>query len=439
MSDGKAGWPAIQPNGRGDAFIPHPRLRKRTAPSKMSIFWGNQSPCLLPVKASPPQKGSPRYLPTRLTGNNSGFRAGPFFAILTSTGSKGFRGNQNNFRDIILTGRRLGVTVYVLTPKGFRNSRSEVNGFLLDSRHRATRWVPATLPMPDIVYNRIPTRFLERQPAEQKAIHFFDEHPDIHLFNHGFFNKWTLYNYLQRSHGLKDLVPTTQTWGNPTVFYQLATRHHTLILKPINGKAGKDMIRIQRNGDGFEITHQHANPPIHYFCDSWDDVVKRLNSLTFSRKYVVQQGIPLARYQGRPFDLRLLAQKDYKGEWGCTGIGIRVAGARAISTHVPMGGSIADIDVVLNEVFPDQASALKDEVTQTGLAIARHIESEEGKNLGEMSMDLGLDDKGNLWFFEANAKPMKFDEPDIRRRSLENLIYYGLYLSGYDQSKQRGG
>lgn len=30
-------------------------------------------------------------------------------------------------------------------------------------------------------------------------------------------------------------------------------------------------------------------------------------------------------------------------------------------------------------------------------------------------MDLGIDDLGEIWFFEANAKPMKFDEPQIRK------------------------
>ncbi|PTM58050.1 YheC/YheD family protein [Desmospora activa] len=440
MSEGKAGWLAIRSDGRGGAFIPHPRWWKGKTPSKLPVFWKNQPLRVLPIQTSLPEKGSPYHLPTRLLQSASGFfRAGPFIAILTSAGGKGFRGNSYNFRDIIQTGRRLGVTVYVLTPEGIQGNQSQVNGFLLDSRSGSTQWVRATLPLPDIVYNRIPSRTKEQLPAEQKAIHFFNEHPDIHLFNPGFFNKWTLYTYLQQSDNLKNMLPATQTLESPTEFYQLTTRYDTLILKPINGKAGKDMIRIQRRGAKFVVTHQRKNPPVTYVCENWNDVLKRTNRLTYSQKYVIQQGITLARYQGRPFDLRLLAQKNVKGEWGCTGIGIRVAGGRAISTHVPMGGSIADVDVVLNEVFKERATELKEKVERTGIVIARHIESEEGKNLGEMSMDLGLDEKGQLWFFEANAKPMKFDEPEIRRRSLENLIYYALHLSGHNQPKQMGG
>lgn len=49
--------------------------------------------------------------------------------------------------------------------------------------------------------------------------------------------------------------------------------------------------------------------------------------------------------------------------------------------------------------------------------------------LGEMSMDLGVDEEGGLWFFEANSRPMKFDEPAIRKLSLERIFQYSHHLA----------
>jgi hypothetical protein len=43
-------------------------------------------------------------------------------------------------------------------------------------------------------------------------------------------------------------------------------------------------------------------------------------------------------------------------------------------------------------------------------------------------LDLGCDERGNIWFFEANAKPMKFDEPEIRKLSLNRIFQYGRFL-----------
>ncbi|WP_369792475.1 YheC/YheD family protein [Thermoactinomyces sp. Gus2-1] len=45
------------------------------------------------------------------------------------------------------------------------------------------------------------------------------------------------------------------------------------------------------------------------------------------------------------------APENGTGRWGLSGMGVRVAGERAISTHVPMGGHIEKIDTVLRSVL----------------------------------------------------------------------------------------
>ncbi|MOA37277.1 Endospore coat-associated protein YheD [compost metagenome] len=72
------------------------------------------------------------------------------------------------------------------------------------------------------------------------------------------------------------------------------------------------------------------------------------------------------------------------------------------------------------------------------MLIAKQIERASGQLLGEMSMDLGIDSAGGIWFFEANSKPMKFDEPHIRQKSLERIFQYGSYLSKAKKEKAGG-
>ena len=117
-------------------------------------------------------------------------------------------------------------------------------------------------------------------------------------------------------------------------------------------------------------------------------------------------------------------------------MGVRVAGERAISTHVPMGGHIEKIDTVLQSVFGSETDRIKERIEQVGIRTARWIENQQNALLGEMSMDLGIEKDGSLWIFEANSKPMKFDEPNIRRRSLRRLIEYSLYLSGFSHTSE---
>ena len=62
----------------------------------------------------------------------------------------------------------------------------------------------------------------------------------------------------------------------------------------------------------------------------------------------------------------------------------------------------------------ERSDAILGEV-KSAVHMARQIEKSSGQIHGEMSMDLGIDCEGVLWFFEANSRPMKFDEPAIRK------------------------
>ena len=77
----------------------------------------------------------------------------------------------------------------------------------------------------------------------------------------------------------------------------------------------------------------------------------------------------------------------------------------------------------------ERAATILKSVPTTALLIARQIERASGITLGEMSMDLGVDDNGGLWFFEANSRPMKFDEPAIRKLSLERIFQYAQHVA----------
>lgn len=156
----------------------------------------------------------------------------------------------------------------------------------------------------------------------------------------------------------------------------------------------------------------------------------KLNQFVGLEEYIAQQGIELAKNHRRPFDLRVLVQKNRKGKWAVSGIGARVAGETSITTHVPRGGSIDDPRKLLIAAFGrEMASRVLYRARKASLCIAKQIEQASGIMLGEMSMDLGVDHRSRIWFFEANSKPMKFDEPHIRKKSLERIIQYSIYLA----------
>lgn len=358
----------------------------------------------------------------------------PTLAILTYADEKRvFRGNQDNFVDLIRIGEDRGVRVYVMTTSDFKLTGKQVSGYSYQPSTKS--WIRQKFPLPHVIYNRIPYRKFELYPDVQQVIQTCLRHRHIHFFNPSFFNKWNLFEWLNKSKTTKSFIPVTKRLSSSEDLHNLLRAYPFLYLKPIRGKAGKGIMKVSLISDSsksntFELSIQNKTKSLISRYGSVSELWSQIQELTDAQDYIMQQGITLSSYKKRPFDLRILVQKNGQGKWTLSGIGARLAGKLSITTHVPRGGSIDDPAKLLAHSFGSSGSKrIISKARKAALVIAKQIEKSFGHNLGEMSMDLGVDQDGRLWFFEANSKPMKFDEPPIRKKSLENLIDYSIYLS----------
>ncbi|PWK15519.1 YheC/YheD family protein [Tumebacillus permanentifrigoris] len=420
---------SISDEARRQVQLPsHRHLRVRTHP--------HADPIILPVVSNPRHATTERdvLIPVGVQKNKQGILLGPIIGILTvrRIGTNTFRGNRDNFRDICEMGRRLGLTVVVFTPEGVNGSHRIVG--YLDKKYSSGKrvWKRVTLPFPSVVYNRIPDREAEAKPAIESLKKQFAE-LGIPMFNHNFFNKLQLHEWMQKSPSTKGYLPKTEPLTDTRQILRWMEQHDLLYVKPVDGKAGDGILQVRREGKGWLlVAQQYGNRTRMRFAtrgETAQAVWKRVKG----RPYLLQQGIELASFNGRLFDLRMLVQKNRYGRWKVTGIGARVADVDGITTHVPNGGEIASASPALRGAFGTTrgASILK-RAQEAALLLAQTLERSvrsEGGLLGELSLDVGVDREGNLWFFEANAKPMKFDEPRIRARSLMRLLQYCEYLA----------
>jgi len=365
----------------------------------------------------------------------------PVLAILTmDDDGQYFRGNRSNFADLIVTGQSMGFIVYVLTVKNLILSRNSLKGFVYNPDNGT--WHPRLLPFPNIIYNRIPFREDELQPSVKMKLEACKRNPRVKLFNHSFFNKWELFSWLIQSKSTKPYIPTTRKLMSISGLVRMMRKHNFLYLKPESGKAGKGIMTIMVQPEKpmpYLLKIQESKKSSTYNCATVSKLWNRIQKQSSDEAYIAQQGIKLAAVNDRNFDLRVLVQKNQRGQWDITGIGARMAGASSITTHVPRGGMIEDPEKLLASSFNEaQARKLLIRAKNTALLIAKQIERASGQMLGEMSMDLGIDSNGSIWFFEANSKPMKFDEPHIRHKSLEQIFHYARYLTKRKLEKAGG-
>jgi hypothetical protein len=367
----------------------------------------------------------------------------PVVAILTIEDEiQLFRGNRNNFIDLINTGKQMGIITYVITVKNLKLQSARVLGYTF--RNEDDTWVQSWFPRPSIVYNRIPQREDERLPRVKKKLAAISKQPDIRLFNRRFFNKWSLFQWLNENKSTKSYIPETKKLTDPIVLAGLLKKHRLLYLKPVRGKAGVGIMTVMVQPEKklpYRLQIQEEKGSRTFRCGTmrrlWDRVVKQSDVL--GEPYIAQQGILLAAVNNRPFDLRALVQKNGIGQWELSGIGARVAGDSSITTHVPRGGYIDDPEKLLVSIFgKEKTGKVLGKVRNTTITLAKQIERSAHNRLCEMSMDLGVDTTGHVWFFEANSKPMKFDEPHIRNKSLERIFQYSQYLHRLKQEQQGG-
>jgi len=375
----------------------------------------------------------------------TGTGIGPYLGIMTNKrpdslpGFRGLRGRRENYTALTRVAREMGAVAFVFAVEDVDFSQRRLLGYTREGG----RWVPREYPLPDVVYNRVPDR---KSEVSLPVLRFKQQigrlKPAMTLFNPQFLNKWELYGLLARQAELKAFVPETRLFRGARDLVDMLHKHDMVYLKPQDTFAGRGIMRILRQGKKYILSYKDG---AKYRHGSYTDIAALLRAFAARRagnRYLVQEGLHLAKFRGAIFDVRVLVQKNGQGKWEVTGIGVRVAAPGGITTHVPNGGHIAPLDTVLTEVFGDSAcgpDGLREKVAALALKVAPAVERGVGSLFGEMSMDIGVTDAQKIYFFEANAKPMKFDEPAIRAKSLRRIVEFSRYLAGFASGGGQSG
>src|SRR5690606_7834064 len=117
--------------------------------------------------------------------------------------------------------------------------------------------------------------------------------------------------------------------------------------------------------------------------------------------YIVQRELNLARYQGRPFDIRLLMQRDGQGVWRRTKLYTRVARGGSAVTNISQGGEglpFGKVAAAASGAVPQKAQEIMETMRTLSMILVEVIERHSNTTLGEIALDLGIDNDGHVWF-----------------------------------------
>lgn len=371
-----------------------------------------------------------------VTSHNRGeLRIGPLVGVMSSaigSASSPFGSLTGFMRQIVQTGA--GKTIpFVFSPRDVNWQQETMIGYFLQP---GGNWVRKTVPFPDAIYNRLPSRQAEKGVSHNSFKDRFVKR-GIPLFNWSFFDKWDVYNLLKNDEA-NQFVP--ESYINPSA-EQLRTmleKHRFIYLKPTGGSLGIGIYRLTytpRRGYFARYRKNGKNVLIRF--DKFDSLMKMLGTGRGRlHNYVAQQGIRLIEIDNCPLDFRFHMTKNGNNRWVVAAIGAKKAGRGSVTTHVRSGGVLMTAEQVMRQVYGAKGEQVLQKAKEAAVRMAEAIERNHNHSLGELGFDIGIDQSERIWMFEANAKPGRsiFKHPSLKsadHESLSNIFDYCLYLSKF--------
>ncbi len=195
-------------------------------------------------------------------------------------------------------------------------------------------------------------------------------------------------------------VPETE-WFHASSLRKMLQSYSTVYIKPDIGRKGNGIVRVrQRSRSECEISYSNRTVS----CSIEEVYYELQKIMNPNKKYLIQQGIDLATYHGRPFDVRVVLQKPLN-RWHLSWVSAKVARRKnSVVTNVAKGAKDVKINRVLRGIDQrvNRMEVMRD-LIDVSYQIVQILNSRFALKI--VGLDMGIDKRGKIWFIEANTRP----------------------------------
>lgn len=392
--------------------------------------FSTQKCCLHPQLISAMGLGEAREYGIRRDGNS--IHIGPLIGIMANQYADPKRpfGNQSLFISQLITqARNMGAICYAFKSQNVNIAQGNVEGYTYINN----TWKIGTYRLPNVIYPRENISSIRQTELRKKL-----SKSGCLFINPPWLGKWQSYKILSQIDALRKYIPDTYLFNSFKQVAVMLRKYQVAYMKPVAGSQGDRIIRVSKaRNSRYRYQYQMNHKTVHGNANSLAELERSLKKVMAKKAYIVQQPINLLRNQGSLIDMRVMTQKNADGQWEVSGKAFRIGRAGSITSNISGGGRGCQVKQLLSQHFPDpqEAERIIREVDCLAIDIASALEKSY-MPIGELGIDIGVDQDGQLWFIEANLKPARkvftlIGEPETRLLTVQRPIQYARYLAGF--------
>lgn len=343
----------------------------------------------------------------------------------------------NLCRKLCAASKALGIDVYVFSPDSFDSESGTLIGCRLEGENGS--WKPSRVPLPDVVYDRSFPKSADNRRRCAAALSAINERKHHERINGRLPSKLRVYDCLRGYSSIAPYLPATAPYRHINQLEQIwPDLPRGAVLKPAAGMQGRGFLHIEApQSETFELIvrgRSRNNVSFKEVFRSFPALGQWLHSFMGSSPFLIQPYLPLRTEDNRPYDIRVLLQKDEGGSWQVSGTAARIGRPESLTSNLHGGGSARSAgDTLAASFMRTKAEHLLGKIHTISGQTAALLEENFGR-FGELAFDFGLEPSGKLWLLEVNAKPGRdaFRQTGDRAAatiSVTRLLQYARYLT----------
>jgi hypothetical protein len=340
------------------------------------------------------------------------------------------------FKRYLLSQKDVPCSYFLFSPLDVSPEEKRVYGYFIRKKQGMIKWERHPIPFPDVIYNRV-FRKSEKTKKFIKTKSLLEQ-AGIKIFNPFCFNKWDIHQRIKHVDEVQPYIPETIIDPNTEQITMMLKKYKMVYLKPVEGFMGLGIVKLKLQANRSVVCQYNTKNKNQE--KNFSSLTKAIHYLFRGKKlsrYIAQQGIKLIESDGRSIDFRVHTNRDRYGQWQMTGAAAKMAGKGSVTTHMRTGGQVFSYKEVIQKAFPgERYRQVLNKLDSAVLSLSKAIEGNLPNYVGDIGFDIGIDQSGQPWMFEANSQPGRhiFAEPHLKKSEVvtrQRILDYALYLANF--------